>query len=91
MTVLSNAHERQVMSKEPQPAARPDSDEIADAQLVPQMRMMLEAFRASPVRNRLLQLAGSGLSDNRSDRLRSNPAQSLERALLRCARAPGLP
>ena len=46
------------MSDESQHPARPDSDEIASSRLVPQVRMMLEAFWASPVRNPLLWLGG---------------------------------
>ena len=46
------------MSDQPQQPATPDSDEKAEARLVPQVRMMLEAFWASPVRNTLLWLAG---------------------------------
>ena len=47
------------MSDHPQQPGKPNSDETADARLVPQIRMMLEAAWASPVRNTLLSLAGA--------------------------------
>lgn len=46
------------MTDQPQHEARPDSDDIARARLVPQVGMMLRAAWASPVRNTLLWLAG---------------------------------
>ncbi|HKU87908.1 MAG TPA: ABC transporter ATP-binding protein/permease [Casimicrobiaceae bacterium] len=42
-----------------QQSGKPDSDDTAGARLVPQVRMMLEAAWASPVRNTLLWLAGT--------------------------------
>ena len=47
------------MTDKPQPSRRPDGDETAGAQLVPQLGMMLQAFWASAVRNTLLWLAGA--------------------------------
>ena len=47
------------MSDQPQHSSKPDRDEIAGARLVPQGRMMIKAFWASPVRNILLGLAGA--------------------------------
>jgi vitamin B12/bleomycin/antimicrobial peptide transport system ATP-binding/permease protein len=46
------------MSDQPQHRGEPDSDAIAGSRLVPQLRMMLDAFWASPLRNTLLWLAG---------------------------------
>jgi vitamin B12/bleomycin/antimicrobial peptide transport system ATP-binding/permease protein len=46
------------MSDQPQYPGGPDSDAIAGSRLVPQLRMMLDAFWASPLRNTLLWLAG---------------------------------
>lgn len=46
------------MTDQPQHPARSDSDDIAGARLVPQVRMMLRAAWASPIRNTLLWLAG---------------------------------
>ena len=47
------------MSDDLQQPGKPDADDSADARLVPQARMMLEAAWASPVRNTLLWLAGA--------------------------------
>ena len=47
------------MSDHLQQPGKPDADDSADARLVPQARMMLEAAWASPVRNTLLWLAGA--------------------------------
>ena len=47
------------MSGQTEQPDRPDGDEIAGARLVPQVRMMLNALWASPVRNTLLWLAGA--------------------------------
>jgi len=46
------------MSDQPQHPGGPDSDAIARSRLVPQLRMLLDAFWASPLRNTLLWLAG---------------------------------
>ena len=46
------------MSDHSQQPGNPDRDDIAGSRLVPQLRMMLEAFWASPVRNTLLWLGG---------------------------------
>jgi vitamin B12/bleomycin/antimicrobial peptide transport system ATP-binding/permease protein len=46
------------MSDQSQHPGGPDSDAIASSRLVPQLRMMLNAFWASPLRNTLLWLAG---------------------------------
>jgi vitamin B12/bleomycin/antimicrobial peptide transport system ATP-binding/permease protein len=46
------------MSDQPQHPGEPDSDAIAGSRLVPQLRMMLDAFWASPLRDTLLWLAG---------------------------------
>jgi putative ATP-binding cassette transporter len=46
------------MSDQPQHPGGPDSDDIASSRLLSQVRMMLKAFWASPIRNTLLSLAG---------------------------------
>ena len=73
-----------MINDRPDDTAKPkaDAEEIENARLMPELKMMAAALWSAPVRNALFLLCGSFISGHRRYRLRSNPAERLESALL---------
>ena len=65
-----------------------EQEEIAQAGLIAQMGMMRRALWASPVRNTLILLSVCPALGRCGDRVRPNPVEQLESALLRRSLAP---